>query len=515
MTKTIRKYIARFSRSLTFKLSFSLGLLTFCAIALFALYNINTHQAQLTEQVIQDAARFSETVVRSTKWSMLHYQPESIQAIIDTVGDQEGIEKLRVFNKEGLIMYSNDPAEVGRVVDMRAEACYACHAKDQPLVRVPLKARTRFYDSRGEPLVGMINPIYNERSCWTGECHAHPETRKVLGVLDIGLSLGQVRTRVQENIRVTAVFALSVFIGLSTVLGLYLLFFVNRPIKQVVRGAESMARGERVAPIQVHTNDELSEMAQTFNIMSEQVRLREIEVRQSERLAAIGSTVASLAHNIKNILNGLEGGVYVVNAGLEDGDQENLNKGWDMVQRNVGKISDLAHDLLTYAKDRKPTLVHVPLNEMIQEVVEDLANSASQYKVNIESDPDPDMGVAWLDRSAIYHAVLNLAANGVDACSELDMKKEARVTIRTKRMGPHRIRIEIRDNGVGMDQEVQKKIFTTFFSTKGSKGTGLGLLAAQKVVQEHGGQIMVASEVGHGTTFTIFLPDRPPPPREN
>jgi signal transduction histidine kinase len=158
-------------------------------------------------------------------------------------------------------------------------------------------------------------------------------------------------------------------------------------------------------------------------------------------------------------------------------------------------------------------LTHVPLNEIMEEAIEDTKPYAESFQVRLELDLDPEMGVVWLDRPAIYRAVLNLTTNAVDACVELDPDKEARVMVRTRRMGPHRVRIEVRDNGVGMDQEVQRKIFTTFFSTKGAKGTGLGLLAAQKVVHEHGGQIMVASDVGQGTTFTIFLPDRLPPPQ--
>ena len=510
-----RKITTHFSRSLTFKLSFSTGLVTFAAMAVFALFITRTHQFQLTEQVVQDAARFSETVTRSTKWSMLHYHTESIQASIDAVGDQNGIEKLRIFNKDGLIMYSVDPAEVGRLVDMKAEACYACHAEDQPLVRLPLKARTRFYESRGERLVGMITPIYNERTCWTASCHVHPEEKKVLGVLDIGLSLAEVDQRVEENIIWTAVFALSVFLGLSTLLGLYLLFYVNRPIKKMVEGAVAMARGERAAPIRVRTGDELTDMAEAFNEMSEKVRLREMALLQAERLAAIGTTVASLAHNIKNILNGLEGGVYVVNAGLEDRDEESFKKGWEMVQRNVTKISDLAYDLLTFAKERQPVLAHVPFNEIVDEVVEDTAAQAAQLNVTVEKVLDPNMDVVWLDRPAIYRALLNLTSNAIDACEDLPLEKKARVTIRSDRINRHRVRVLVRDTGVGMDQEAQRKIFTTFFSTKGAKGTGLGLLAVQKVVHEHRGQIMVASEIGQGTTFTIFLPDRPPPPTEN
>ena len=378
-------YLKQWGRSLALKLSLSIGLIVLAAIAFFAMYAAHIQQRFLTDQVIQNAARFSETVTRSTRWSMLHYQPESIQAIIDTVGDQQGIAKLRIFNKEGLIMYSRDPAEVGRVVDMKAEACYACHAEDQPLVRLDLMARTRYFTSRGEDLVGMIDPIYNERSCWTAACHAHPEQRKVLGVLDIGLPLTEVQARMKGQFRLTLMFAVFVFLGVSTFLGLYLYLFVNRPVKKMVAGAEAMARGERAEPIQVRTGDELQIMAQAFNDMSEKVRLREMALVRAERLAAIGTTVAGLAHNIKNILNGLEGGVYVVNAGLEDGEQENVKKGWDMVQRNVAKVSNLAHDLLTFARERRPVRSHVPLNDIVGEVMEDLRPAASKLDIRLET----------------------------------------------------------------------------------------------------------------------------------
>ncbi len=514
MLNKTRHWTSVFGRSLSFKLSFSVGLAAFLAMALFAYHNIRSQREMLTEQVVMDAARFSETVKKSTRWSMLHYQPEIIQSIIDNVGEQEGITRLRVFNKDGLIMYSNDPPEVGLVVDMKAEACYVCHAEDQPLVRVPVKARARFFEYRGDRVVGMINPIYNERACWQDPCHAHPKEKNVLGVLDISMSLADVERRVDESLRWTMTYAVIVFLGLSTLIGLYIIFFINRPIKMVVRGAEAMAGGERVEPIKVRTNDELSDMAEAFNEMSEKVRLREMALLQSERLAAIGTTVASLAHNIKNILSGLEGGVYVLNAGLEDKDEAGVRKGWEMVQRNVGKVSALAHDLLTFAKERKPVLAHVSLNDVMKEVVEDTSAMAVNYKVRLKTDLDPELDVAWIDRQAIYRAVLNLVTNGIDACADLSPDQEARVTVRTRRLGPHRVRIEVSDNGRGMDREVQSKIFTTFFSTKGAKGTGLGLLAAQKVVHEHGGQIMVASDVGQGTTFTILLPDRPPAPKD-
>lgn len=312
----------------------------------------------------------------------------------------------------------------------------------------------------------------------------------------------------------TVLLALSIFTAVSILWGILLYFFLHRPLKKVVRGAQALARRERSVPIRVPNSGELEKMAQVFNDLRDEAVQREMALMHHDRLAAIGMVVTGMTHNIKNILNGLEGGVFVVNSALEDDNREGFKRGWEMVQRNVTKISNLANDLLMYAKDRRPVLTHVSLNEIIEETIEDITPYASKYQVAIRRDLDPNIGLVHLDRPGIYRCILNLAANAVDACSELDLEKAAFILFKTRRLGSHRITIEIRDNGVGMDKAVQKEIFTSFFSTKGYKGTGLGLLAARKVIDEHGGRITVASEPGHGSVFTIYLPDPPLPEQD-
>jgi len=240
--------------------------------------------------------------------------------------------------------------------------------------------------------------------------------------------------------------------------------------------------------------------------------LREIkrlqgELIKSERLAATGQTVAGLAHYIKNILNGLKGGTYVLNAGLDDNETGKIRSGWAMIERNVGRISDLVLNLLAYSKERRPEPENCFPNEIVEEVCALMEPKARENNIRIERDLDPQLGEVHMDPKAIHRSLLNLVSNAIDACIfDPTPKKQLRVRVVTEIKGDHTIRFEVADNGMGMDNETREKIFSTLFSTKGERGTGLGLLVTEKVIKENGGTIHVASEKGNGTTFTVYLP---------
>jgi two-component system NtrC family sensor kinase len=243
--------------------------------------------------------------------------------------------------------------------------------------------------------------------------------------------------------------------------------------------------------------------------------LREIkqlqqELIKSERLAATGETVAGLAHCIKNILGGLRGGVYIVDNALKKEDMNSLGTGWDMVQRNIGRISDLAMDLLSYSKERKPEYEKCSPNAIAEEVCKLMDLKAKESRVEIVRDLDPAIGDATLDPKGIHHCLLNLVSNAIDAATfDEDEEKEHLVRVTTGRESDGTLILQVSDNGCGMDEAVRKQIFSSLFSNKGSQGTGLGLLITQKIVQEHGGTIKVDSEPGKGSTFVIRLPSEP------
>jgi signal transduction histidine kinase len=247
--------------------------------------------------------------------------------------------------------------------------------------------------------------------------------------------------------------------------------------------------------------------------MEVEERVREIkrlqqELIESERLAAIGQTVASIAHYIKNVLFGLKGGVYLVKVASEEDETDSLKIGWEMLERNVGRMSDLVLDLLEYSRVREPEYESCFPNEIANEVCGLMETRAREYGVGIAKDFDPSLQEVLLDPKDIHRCLLNLVSNAVDACL-FDTSKEKKwvVQVRTT-VDNGTVRFDVSDNGCGMGEEVRKKLFTSFFTTKEGRGTGLGLLITQKIVQEHGGTITVKSEPEKGSVFTIRLPYR-------
>jgi signal transduction histidine kinase len=246
---------------------------------------------------------------------------------------------------------------------------------------------------------------------------------------------------------------------------------------------------------------------------TEELRQAQEELIRRERLATIGETVTGLAHYIKNILNGLRGGTYKVNSALKKDDSTLLEEGWDMVQRNIEKISDLVFDLLNYSKERTPNRTLCRPNDIVMEVVNLLQARTDEQGIKLAVRTDPQLKDAYLDPKMIHDVLLNLLTNALDACGydrEHDKVPEHEVGIATRLEPPDTLLFEISDNGCGMDEETQRKLFTRFFSTKGGSGTGLGLLNAQKSVRELGGAITVQSEEGKGTIFAVRLPKDDP-----
>ncbi|MGD9364252.1 MAG: PAS domain S-box protein [Desulfobacteraceae bacterium] len=238
-----------------------------------------------------------------------------------------------------------------------------------------------------------------------------------------------------------------------------------------------------------------------------EIKRLEKELLGAERLAAVGQTVAGMAHCVKNILHGLKGGSYMVNIGIKKENTEKLQTGWNMVQRNITRTHDLVQDLLTYSKERQPEMAPCRPNEVVEEVMELMQAVAEEHKVALETDLSPEIGEVLLDERSLHRSLLNLVGNAIDACrDDPTPDKTHRVKVSTSLDGDRTIRFDVTDNGSGMSEEVKGKLFSSFFSTKGPQGTGLGLLVTSKLIEEHKGTIKVDSQLDQGTTFSIRLP---------
>jgi signal transduction histidine kinase len=227
---------------------------------------------------------------------------------------------------------------------------------------------------------------------------------------------------------------------------------------------------------------------------------------QAERLAAIGETIASVSHHIKNILQGIRGGSYLVEMGLADGDDETLRKGWGIVSRNQDKIAAIVMDMLSLSKEREPEPVAADLVAVVTEVLETVRQRAAEAGVTIRWQPPADMPPLVFDPEGLSRAILNVIGNALDAVEdrpdptigvEVAIDRDARV-----------VRITVADNGVGMSAEAMAGIFDLFVSTKGPRGTGLGLPVSRKILREHDGDIRCTSSPGAGSTFELEFPLR-------
>jgi len=236
-----------------------------------------------------------------------------------------------------------------------------------------------------------------------------------------------------------------------------------------------------------------------------ELRQLESEKLEAERLAAVGQTVAGLAHGVKNLITGLEGGMYMLSSGMQKGDFERAGKGIEMLDRNIVRVASFVTEFLSFSKGRK---IRVRLNnpiEIAHEVVDMYFEKAKELNVELIKELSSDIDPAPMDNESMHECLTNLVGNAIDACRMSDNTEACHVRIRAFEEN-ETIIYEVVDNGCGMDYEVKKKVFTTFFTTKGLGGTGLGLLMTKKIIQEHGGTIELESEQGKGSTFRIILP---------
>jgi signal transduction histidine kinase len=227
---------------------------------------------------------------------------------------------------------------------------------------------------------------------------------------------------------------------------------------------------------------------------------------QAERLAAVGQTIATLSHHIKNILQGIRGGSYLIDMGLNEKDEQIIRRGWTIVEKNQAKIYNLVMDMLSFSKDREPAWEDADLNQVVADVIELMQPRAQELHVGLVWRPAPDLPILTIDPEGIHRAVLNIVTNAIDATED---QPGARVEVATAwDAEASTATVAVTDNGVGIPDDDRDAIFQIFASTKGARGTGLGLPVSQKIIREHGGSIQVTSQPGQGTQFLITLPAR-------
>ena len=292
--------------------------------------NVRLHRQHLEAATLSAAERVSDTIKRSTSYHMLRNDREALYEIIRTIGGEPGMVRVRIFDKEGRISYSSDPAEINHNVNKSAEACYACHSQAQPLTRLNRPDRFRIYKPNGERVLGIINPIENQPACTNAACHAHPESQQILGVLDTNMSLARTDAALRESTRQMAWYTLIAVMGISIVSWVFVWRVVHRPVKALTAATKRLMYGELGTQIPVESEDEVGELADSFNMMSlklrdateeitswartleDRVDQKTSELRRAhehmlhvEKMASIGKMAAVVAHEVNNPLSGI------------------------------------------------------------------------------------------------------------------------------------------------------------------------------------------------------------------
>ena len=494
---------------ISYKLIVAVGSVALLIIGVFAYGILSAHRQQLIGEVRRSALQLSETVKNSTHYDMLLNQRESVHRIITTIGKQDGIKKVRIFNKEGAIIFSTDHLDVGQMVDKRAEACYACHAADRPLERLPTSERTRIFQLPASGRVlGIINPIYNEPSCWQGDCHAHQPTQKVLGVLDISMSLDDVDRDMQSSQKRLLLFGVVAITAVSAMIYFLVNRIVLKPVNEIVAATRKVASGDLHYTIAMPQRDEIGMLAQSFNAMTHKLSEAQRQVYQSQKLAAVGQLAAGVAHEINNPLTGVL--TYSSFLLKRAADKPEFKEDLDVIVRETQRCRGIVKGLLDFARPSPPEKHPSDVNEIVERAIRIVQTQLAAHRVEVRKNLHADLPMVNADANQIQQIIVNLLLNANDAIGEgggaVALATALKADGAAPQTRPREIEINVSDTGCGIPPEHLEHIFEPFFSTKGRKGTGLGLAVAWGIVEKHNGRIEVESEVGKGTTFRVLLP---------
>jgi two-component system NtrC family sensor kinase len=398
-----------------FKLILAVAATTAVIIGVFAFINNERHTNSLIKEVERHANQLSETVKHSTKFDMLHNRREHISQIIQTIGEQPQIRKVRILNKVGEIIYSSDETDVGKMVDKNAESCYKCHAADQPLQKLPINERTRIFRTRTDStrFLGIITPIYNETSCWNAECHAHSESQSILGVLDVTLSLEEADKQIRQSQIEIFIFALSAIVVLGIIIGLFVKRWVDYPVNSLLKATQQISAGNLEYTVNDLGKDEIGMLAKSFNNMVLKLSQARLQLFQSDKLASLGKLAAGVAHEINNPLTGvLTYSTYLLK---RTQNQPEIQEDLKVIVRETIRSREIVKSLLDFARQSIPKKGIADLHEIIEKSIAVVENQLSLNKVVLKKNFDPGLAKIVVDSNQLQQVFINLLVNAVDA----------------------------------------------------------------------------------------------------
>ncbi len=489
---------------ISFQLIAAVAAVSFIVFGLFSFWLIRSdHRAQIS-QIERQAHQLSETIKSSTRYAMLRNRPDQIHEIIDTIAQQEGIEHVRLFNKEGRVTYAREEPLIGALVDKDAESCFACHEADAPLERLSMSQRTRTFRTAGAGrTLGIINPIYNEPSCAEGTCHAHPSTQTVLGVLDVTISLADVDDRLVSD-RNNALLAVpGTVLATSFLIWLLFNFLVDKPIGHLLKATDAVAGGNLDHKLDVRRNDELGRLGESFNAMTAALTQAQRQVYQANKMASLGRLTAGIAHEINNPLTGvLTYSSFLLKRAPDDSE---MKEDLATVVREAKRCREIVKGLLDFSRPAPSRRRWVDCNRILEQALDIVDNQLGVRNIQVTKNLRPDLPSVQGEPNQLVQVLINLLVNAADSIGDgggtIFLSSEVEETAEGEK-----VELKLADTGCGIPEDHLDKIFEPFFTTKDNHGVGLGLAVVWGILKDHGGTITVDSRLDRGTTFTILLP---------
>jgi len=531
------------SRSLGIRLLAPLLLIGVAVLAAYAWISFHSTSERIVQLVTSHAGQCSELIRRSTHDGMLLNRKEQVQRTFERIAAGSEVAAVRIYDREGRIFLSGRPAEIGSgPIDRTDEPCIACH--DAHGERSPADVGTTPSPSlllRGEGTLRHLTVLENEAGCSNAACHAHDPSDRVLGVLEVEMSLaplGEALRTTRWQLLIAAVALMAIVAAVSSV---SIHHGVLRPVALLRRGTLRVAGGDLDTRIEVPGHHELAELAHNFNRMAEDLAEAREEARQwsrtledkvlektadlrhtqrqvlhMERMASLGKLSATVAHELNNPLSGilLYSRLVARELGSQALDEEvraELERYLELIARESQRCGTIVKNLLLFARRGGAEMAPVDPDEVVERSLRLVRHHLEMHDVRLLHEPlagTPGEGTIVADAAQLEQALVALFVNAVEAMSGPD-DGGGELTVRLQGDADEVV-LEVGDTGVGIPQEVLPYIFEPFFSTKDEEsGVGLGLAVVYGIVERHGGDILVSSTPGHGTTFRIRLPRRP------
>ena len=507
------------------KLAISVITSTAAFFALFGGINLRLERKNSMDLVQQSADSITDVIRRSTHYEMLRNDRDALRNVIQELGTQPGITRIRIFSHDGRIAVSTDPTEINQVVDKKREACFTCHSQAAPLQKLRRTDRARmFTDKEGRHILAVIRPIENEPECSRAGCHVDQARQRVLGIIDADLSLAPVDEQLARHQATLTWFLVGSLVFGAGAAVLFMWLFVYRPVRELIAGTHRVANGDLDYRLPVRSEDELGDLAHSFNKMTaevagvqskieEQVRRKTAELERvhksllgTEKMASIGKLAATVAHEINNPLFGILTYARLVLREVlkyEIPGRDEISEQLQTIERESKRCGDLVKNLLTFSRQQPSRREPNDLNTVVHRAVLLVKHKLEMQNIELVEKLAEGLPPIDCDANQIQQVVLVLMVNASEA-----MPKGGRLEVET-RFDPAAEQglVRVKDTGSGIPPEALPRIFDPFFTTKEDQNrTGLGLAVAHSIVEQHAGEITVHSTPGEGTEFQIMLP---------